>query len=158
MGVISGAQAIALIDVEAVRREGLDYLLLQPLRGFATLGSIYVLSCLLGGLSALAVHWKKQPSQRPGAVWRDVLGQKKETHDAWATVELRDGSFLQGQVASYTLEASEPRELALKAPMHQRRPESTETEDMRGDFLILREEDVLCVVVEYQPKPVTSTA
>ncbi len=155
MLVIWGAREVGLVDVNAVRREGIGYLLLHPLRGFATLGAIFLASYALGGLAALLVHWKKQPSQQPGTVWRDVLGEKKETHNAWATVELRDGRFLQGQVASYTLGmSSEPRELALAAPLYQRRVRSTQVERVHNvDFLLLREEDVLYVAVEYQPKP-----
>lgn len=160
MLVIFGAQAIGLIDVETVQRNGLDYLLLHPMRGFATLGAIFGVSYAVGGVAAAVAHRGKRPSQQPGTVWRDVLGQRKETDDAWATVELRDGRFLQGQVASYTLDvSSEPRELALAAPLYQRRAGSTEVEQVQNvDFLLLREEDMRYVAVDYQPKPVAPTA
>jgi len=159
MIVVFGAREIGLVDVATVRREGLDYLLLHPLRGFATLGAIFVASYAFGGLAALFVHWEKQSSQQPGTVWREVLGQRKKTHDAWATVELRDGRFLQGQVASYTLDVSaEPRELALAAPLYQRRVGSTAVEEVSDDVLLLREEDVLYVAVDYQPKRGAPTA
>jgi len=118
MLVVSVAQQVGLVDVATVHREGLDYLLLHPVRGFATLGAIFGLSYLGGGLVGWVAHLGEQASQQPGTVWRDVFGQKKETNDAWATVELRDGRFLQGQVVSYTLDvSSEPRELALAAPL-----------------------------------------
>jgi len=159
MLVLLGAREVGLVDVNAVRREGLAYLLLHPLRGCLTLGAIFALSYTVAGLAAYLAHRQEQPSQQPGTVWREVLGQKKRTHDAWATVELRDGRFLQGQVASYTLDTvSEPRELALAAPIYQRRPSNAEVEDVRGDFLTLREEDAIYVAVEYQPKPGAPTA
>ena len=156
MLVVSVAQQVGLVDVATVHREGLDYLLLHPVRGFATLGAIFGLSYLGGGLVGWVAHLGEQASQQPGTVWRDVFGQKKETNDAWATVELRDGRFLQGQVVSYTLDvSSDPRELALAAPLYQRRVGRTDVEQVSNtDFLVLREEDVLYVAVNYQAKPV----
>lgn len=158
MLVMFGARELGVINVETVRSEGLDYLLLHPLRGLGTLGATIVLSYAMGGVVARLVYWEEQPSQQPGTVWREVLGQDKDTHDAIATVELRDGRTLQGQLATYTLDApSGPRELALRAPMRQRQPRSTQVEPMGGDFLVLREEDFLYVAVKYQRKPETST-
>jgi hypothetical protein len=158
MLVIFGARELGLINVETVRSQGLDYLLLHPLRGLGTLGTIFALSYAVGGIAARLVYWEEQPSQQPGTVWREILGQDKDTHDAIATVELRDGRTLQGQLATYTLDApSGARELALRAPMRQRQPRSTDEDRMGGDFLILREEDFVYVVVEYQRKPEAPT-
>lgn len=154
MLVIFGARESDLINVETVRSEGLDYLLLHPLRGFTTLGTIFGLSYLTGWGAARFVHRKKKPSQQPGTVWREILGAKKDTHVSWATVELRDGRVLQGQVASYTLETpTEPRELALAAPLYQRRIGRSEVERVPDDFLLLREEDILYIAVDFQPWP-----
>lgn len=154
MLVLAGAAAIGVADPEEMRREGLAYLLLHPLSGFATLGTIFGLSYAAGGGAALVVHRNKPPSQQPGTVWREVFGQDKGTHDAIATVELRDGRMLQGQIASYTLDApAEPRELALRAPMRQRRSKSITVEKVTDDFLILREQDMLYIAVTYQTKP-----
>lgn len=158
MLVVFGVRRFGLINVETVRSEGLGYLLLHPLHGLGTLGAIFLLSYAVGGLAALVVNWDEKPSQQPGTVWREVLGQDKDTHDAIATVELRDGRTLQGQLATYTLDASSgPRELALRAPMCQRQPRSNKVDGMGGDFLILLEEDVLYVAVKYQRKPEAPT-
>lgn len=154
MLVLAGAFAIDLVDPTTARREGLGYLLLHPLRGFATLGTIFVLSYGVAGLAAWLIHKDAPASQQPGTVWRAVLGQDKGTHDAIATVELRDGRTLQGQVASYTLDApGESRELALRAPMRQRSAKGSTVEQVQDDFLILREEDVLYGAVRYHLKP-----
>jgi hypothetical protein len=157
MLVILGAREIGLIDVDAARREGLGYLLLHPLRGFTTLTAIFVLSYLVAGLAALAVNRGRLPTQQPGTVWGEVLGRNKSTHDAIATVELRDGRMLQGQLASYTLDtAADGRELALQAPMRQRAGKHSPVQDLPDDYLVLREEDVLYVAITYQAKPTSS--
>lgn len=156
--VVFVAREVGLIDAHGVRRDRLDYLLLHPLRGFVTLGAIFALSYAAAGLAALVLHRKEQPSQQPGTVWREVLGQDKETHDAITTIELRDGRAVQGQLATYTLDSpAESRELALRAPMRQRRAKSAAVEAVPDDFLILREEDMLYVAVAYLPKPSAGT-
>lgn len=154
MLVIWGARESHLVDMQAARRDGLEYLLLHPLRGFTTLTAIFALSCGLAGMAARFLHRKRLPTRRPGAVWSEVLGRDKATHDAIATIEFRDGRMLQGQVASYTLEApAADRELALAAPMRQRAGKGRPMQDVADDYVVLSADDVLYVAVTFQPKP-----
>lgn len=157
MLVLTGTRAISLVDTSVLRREGAAYLLLHPLRGLSVLTAIFALSYGAAWAAAWAVHFRDWRSQRPGSVWRHVLGRDKKTHIAIATVELRDGRMVQGQIESYTLDPSaEPRELALRKPIRERLPGSTQEKIIDDDFLILGEQDLLYVATAFrrrQPAP-----
>lgn len=151
MLVLAGARTIGLIDTGVLLREGFAYLLLHPLRGLSVLVAIFGLSYGAAWAAAWAVHFRDWRSQRPGSVWRHVLGRDKKTHIAIATVELRDGRMVQGQVESYTLDPSaEPRELARRKPIRERLPGSIHEKVIDDDFLILGEKDFLCVATAFR--------
>jgi Family of unknown function (DUF6338) len=60
----------------------------------------------------------------PGGVWVDMLGDANGRRAVFATIELRDGRRIDGQVASYTWEQmpTEQRDIALARPLQVRSP------------------------------------
>jgi hypothetical protein len=143
------ASELNVIDVEAVRRQGATYALLNPLRAFVVLAGAAMAALLLAWMAARLAYRGDEPSLHPGTTWRQVLGAQKD-RAAVATLGLRNGRIVQGVVIAYEItEPTQPRDLAIGQPIFDVSAATGETSRIEGGTLLVSESEIGWMSVDY---------
>ncbi len=149
---------IGVIDVGALIDAPKDYAEDQPARVLVgvltTLAASYAIAdaaarALFPALSGKARE--RSGGFSPYTTWFQVLweGRPSERHGAIATIELKNGFRITGRISNFTAEDADNRELALGAPIVMRSPGGTAKRYERGDFVLLREDEIRFIAGRY---------
>jgi hypothetical protein len=148
-----------LIDPTGFADDPGTYVIEHPLRALGSLLAVFLLSCLLSWLAALAVFAKRAAVFEPaGSTWARMFHEDKPQDDTEviATVELIDGRRLAGRVRSYTAQLEDDREIALKGLLGAAPSNTAPLQAMSCDFIIVRESQVATIAGVYLTPTVAS--
>jgi hypothetical protein len=152
MVVLGVGREIGLFDAAALSRDPATYLILHPFRGLGSVVALFALSCGMALGAARAVFAKDPRVFDPGgSAWGRVLleDRPRDRPEVAVAVELRDGRRIMGRVRTFSSELEDSRELALIGPLAAMAGASAPSTPMPGDFMLLREEQILSITGNY---------
>jgi Family of unknown function (DUF6338) len=149
------AKATAWIDLRAFARQGTKYVLVHPERGLTFLLLVLVASYVGTYLVALAALRHLPAAVSHASVWYEALGDAGATRRVRATVELRDGRAIRGNVASFDFGADQPPEtknIQLVQPLNVRAIRSTQWEVLYDECVVVPGNDIGVISLNYAPE------
>jgi hypothetical protein len=150
--VLSVGRTHDFLDASALANDAGTYLLEHAVRGPGSLLVSFALSCALAWLAARIVFATRQSVFEPGgSTWGRVFLEDRPRSDdlIYATLELTDGRRLRGYLHSFTSELEDSRELALRGPLQASTGAADPLEDMGGDFILIREDQIATITGVY---------
>jgi hypothetical protein len=148
------------VDTSRLAREGVSYLVAEPVRALGILLVILAFSYGLAWGGAQLRFGRQKTIVTGHNVWDEMLGLGKKQL-VYATAELRDGRCFAGLVYRWDAgSASERREITLYAPVSMRPPggEAILLEEVH--FLALHQDEIVWLSATWRPPPkeLTSSA
>jgi Family of unknown function (DUF6338) len=155
MAVLGISRQIDLLNVSALAEDPGRYLLLHPFRGLGSALALFALSCGISYGAGRAMFARRESAFDPaGSTWGRVMldGRPKDCPEVAINVELSDRRVVLGRVYTFSAELEDSRELALIGPLAISPSWDQPFEDLPGDFMLLREEQILTIRGNYIPK------
>jgi hypothetical protein len=137
-------------DIHSFGANDRVYASAHPVRCLSFLLATLALSYLIAIAAARFIERKRAPSITPEPTWLHILGDQHLARTVTATVELRDGRQFYGQVAVFSVEGEQLRQLALAAPIKVRVKGGDTFDKVDAERILLNARDILSVATRYQ--------
>jgi hypothetical protein len=152
LATVAVAEATNSLDFDALARNGGREILRDPLPWLVGIAGLLAIS--YATIFAVAkLRYRSKASHVPaGTAWQMIFHEHRPAgEDAFVTAYLRNGAQITGRVEMSTAPLEQSRELGLRGPFGIRDTPSSPPRELRQDFLIVREAELLYLAGHYAP-------